>query len=111
MNIHNPYKITPSEIKINNRLNVLSGKVSSETLNVGYYDDTKIKERISLLESEVTDIQMTDNNFEWRLQQLESIDHDQYATKTQVNGIEARVSSLETTPVGITNEQMDEIFD
>jgi len=110
MNIKNPYKITPSQIKINNRLDVLSGNVSSQSVSVGYYykyDDTKIKERLDILESEVDDIQRTDVDFNRRLSILEGKD---YVTKPEFNQLEGRVTTLETNPVGLKDSIMDEIL-
>ena len=112
MNIKNPYKITPSQIKINNRLDVLSGNVSSQSVNVGYYykyDDTKIKERLDILESEVDDLQRTDVDFNRRLCILEGKEYD-FVTKPEFNQLEGRVTTLETTPVGLKDSIMDEIL-
>lgn len=109
MKIKNPYKITPAQIKINNRLDVLSGNVSSESVNVGYYDDTKIKERLDILESEVDDLQRTDVDFNRRLCILEGKEYD-FVTKPEFNQLEGRVTTLETIPVGLNDSIMDEIL-
>lgn len=107
MKITNPHKITPSNIKIHNRLDILSGNIGTDTVNVGYYDDTKIKERLDVLETEVDEIQRTDVNFNWRLSQLEGKD---YVTRPEFNHLEGRVTTLETIPVGLDSETMDEIL-
>ena len=106
MRISNPHTIRQSEIKINNHLDLISGKVSSESVNVGYYDDTKIKERLNILEGEVSDLQSTDVNFNWRLSQIEG----NYVTRPEFNQLEGRVTTLETVPVGLDSETMDEIL-
>jgi len=106
-----PYTLASGNISTENVYSVESEQMIAYTYNVGYYDDTKIKERISLLETEVTDIQSLDANFNYRLHQLESIDHSQFATKTEVQSLDNRVTSLETVPVGLTDAQMDTIFE
>ena len=109
MKIKNPYKITPAQIKINNRLDVLSGNVSSESVNVGYYDDTKIKERLDILDGEVSDLQATDVDFNRRLCLLEGKEYD-FVTRPEFNHLEGRVTTLETIPVGLNDSIMDEIL-
>lgn len=109
MKIKNPYKITPAQIKINNRLDVLSGNVSSESVNVGYYDDTKIKERLDILDGEVDDLQRSDVDFNRRLCILEGKEYD-FVTKSEFNQLEGRVTTLETIPVGLNDSIMDEIL-
>lgn len=106
MKIKNPYKITPSQIKINNRLDLLSGSVKTESVNVGYYDDTKIKERLDILDGEVSDLQAADVNFNHRLSLIEG----NYVTRPEFGRLEGRVTALETTPVGLSDETMDEIL-
>ena len=112
MKIKNPYKITPAQLKINNRIDVLSGNVSSESVNVGYYtkyDDTKIKERRDTLDGEVSDLQATDVDFNRRLCLLEGKEYD-FVTRPEFNHLEGRVTTLETIPVGLNDETMDEIL-
>lgn len=106
-----PYTLASGNISTDNVYPVESEQMVAYTYNVGYYDDTKIKQRLSLLETEVSDIQQQDVNFNYRLQQLESIDHSQFATKTEVQNLDNRVTSLETVPVGLTDAQMDTIFE
>lgn len=106
----NPYIIKPSSIKVNNKLDILSGKVKTESINVGYYDDTEIKERLSRLEVDVEHIKSVDANFEIRLSRLESIDYGQFATKDEVASLNGRVTTLETVPIGLKPSQMNEIF-
>ena len=106
-----PYVLSSGNLSTTNRNNIEQDIATVYTYNVGYYDDTKVKERLSLLETEVSDIQQQDVNFNYRLQQLESIDHSQFATKTEVQSLDGRLTSLETVPVGLTESQMDTIFD
>lgn len=110
MKINNPYKITPSQIKINNRLDILSGNISSESVNVGYYDDTKIKERLSILETKVDEIENTDEGFERRLEALEGIDHSQFALKSDIVRLDGRIDEHEEIPCGLTRNQIYTIF-
>jgi len=108
MKISNPYTIKSSTIKVNNTLDIdCSGVKVDNNVDVGYYDDTKIKQRLSLLESRVDAIENEDNDFDWRLSRIEG----NYVTKDEFNSLEGRVTTLETIPVGITNDQMDEILD
>ena len=106
-----PYTLASGNISTDNVYPVESEQIFAYTYNVGYYDDTKIKQRLTLLETEVSDIQSLDENFNYRLQQLENIDHSQFATKTEVQSLDNRVTTLETVPVGLTNSQMNEIFE
>lgn len=106
-----PYILSSGNLSTTNRNNIEQDIVTVYTYNVGYYDDTKIKQRLSLLETEVSDIQSLDENFNYRLQQLENIDHSQFATKTEVQSLDNRVTTLETVPVGLTDSQINEIFE
>lgn len=106
----NTHTLTPGNITVvNNTLK--SDLISGKNVNYSNYDDTKIKERLSLLETEVSDITQLDANFNWRLQQLESIDHNQFATKTELQSVSDRVTRLENIPVGLPDDQIDEIFE
>lgn len=106
----NPYIIKPSSIKVNNKLDIVSSAIKPDTINVGYYDDTKIKERISKLEVDVEEIKSVDENYGFRLSVLEGIDHSKFATKDELSNIDRRVTRLETEPVGLKNSEMNEIF-
>ena len=86
---------------------ILSGNTNTETYKWTNYDDTKIKERISLLEREVNDLERNDEGFNRRLTLIEG----SYAKRDEVQSLERRISKLETDPVGLNNEQMNNIFD
>lgn len=110
INGKNPYKLDSGDI-VTSKKKLLSGEsINTYTYNVTYYDDTKVKQRLSYLESEVSDIQSQDEGFRRRLSLLESHESN-WATKTELHQVEGRVTTLETIPVGITNAQMDEILD
>lgn len=109
INYDRKYTITSSYINVSRDISLSSNEVETYTYNISNYDDTGVKNRLSLLETEVTDLQREDEGFNHRLSLLESHEGD-YATKEELNSIEGRVTNLETTPVGITNSQMDEIL-
>ena len=102
-----PYTLASGNISTENVYSVESEQMIAYTYNVGYYDDTKIKQRISLLESEVSDLQRADEGFNRRLSLIEG----SYATKSEVQVLDRRVTKLETVPVGLDSEEMNEIFD
>ena len=101
-----PYKVLSGIVSSENE-NIQSGNTITETYKWSNYDDTKIKERISLLEREVNDLERNDEGFNRRLTLIEG----SYAKKDEVQSLERRVSKLETDPVGLNNKQMDDIFD
>lgn len=98
--------IQSGEVSFNTE-EILSGNTNTETYKWSNYDDTKIKERISLLEREVNDLERNDEGFNRRLTLIEG----SYAKRDEVQLLERRVSRLENDPVGLNNEQMDNIFD
>lgn len=102
-----PYTLASGNISTENVYSVESEQMIAYTYNVGYYDDTKIKQRLSLLEGDVSDLQRADEGFNRRLTLIEG----SYTKKTEVQSLERRVSRLETDPVGLNDEQMDDIFD
>lgn len=102
-----PYTLASGNISTDNVYSVESEQMIAYTYNVGYYDDTKIKQRISLLEGEVSDLQRADEGFNRRLTLIEG----SYATKSEVQVLDRRVTKLETVPVGLDSEEMNEIFD
>ena len=101
-----PHKVLSGDVSFNAK-DIISGNTNTETYKWTNYDDTKIKERISLLEREVNDLERNDEGFNRRLTLIEG----SYAKKDEVQSLERRVSKLETDPVGLNNEQMDNIFD
>lgn len=104
----NPYTIKTSYVSaVSGEID--SGTLASTTYNIGYYDDTKLIDRMSLLESSVDEIKSHDANFSLRLQKLES-NESKYALKTTVESIDRRVTVLENNPVGLTNSQINTIF-
>lgn len=105
----NAHVIHGGNINTATPVTIQSSAVDTYTYNVGYYDDTKIKERISLLESEVSELQSEDENFKYRLSLLES-NESKWATKTELSNLETRVDRLYDDPVGLTNSQMNEIL-
>lgn len=101
-----PYTLASGNISTENVYSVESEQMIAYTYNVGYYDDTKIKQRLSLLEGEVSDLQRDDEGFNRRLSLIEG----NYVTKPEFNQLEGRVTTLETVPVGLDSETMDEIL-
>ena len=101
-----PHKVLSGDVSFNTK-DIISGNTNTETYKWTNYDDTKIKERISLLEREVNDLERNDEGFNKRLTLIEG----SYAKKDEVQSLERRVSRLETDPVGLNNDQMDNIFD
>lgn len=108
INVTTPHRISSGDIKTS-KCNILSGSIDTYTYNVGYYDDTAVKNRLSILESDVSNIQLLDASFHHRLNLLEKHEED-WATKTELNSVENRVTTLETIPVGLSTSQMDEIL-
>ena len=115
MNISNPHIIEGSTIQVarhkikgctvntDNQLNISSG-----------YDDSAIKHRLDILESDVHDLKQEDVNIKWRLSRIEG----NYVTKQEFNAldqkvtqIDSRVTKLETIPVGLDESTMDEILE
>lgn len=101
-----PHKVLSGDVSFNVK-DIISGNTNTETYKWTNYDDTKIKERISLLEREVNDLERNDEGFNKRLTLIEG----SYAKKDEVQLLERRVSRLESDPVGLNNDQMDNIFD
>ena len=101
-----PHKVLSGDVSFNTK-DIISGNTNTETYKWTNYDDTKIKERISLLEREVNDLERNDEGFNRRLTLIEG----SYAKKDEVQALERRVSRLENDPVGLNNKQMDDIFD
>ena len=106
----NAYILRSGNINTDNSGVVTPGDAFTYSYNIGYYDDTKIKERISILETEVSGIEQTDVNFNYRLSLLESHEDD-WATKTDLGILDGRVTKLETIPVGLTPDQMNQILE
>lgn len=106
----NPYIITPGYIAANKRHMLSSGTIESITYNCANYDDTAVKNRLNILETDVAGLKQTDANFNYRLSLLEGHEGD-WATKSDVGMLEYRVSKLENNPVGLTNSEMDDILE
>lgn len=102
----NLHKIDGSEIRVN-KIDIISGKITPKMgVNVGYYDDTELKERMSKLEKDIEDIESRDDAFSWRLSRLEG----NYVTRDEFDQLEGRVTHLEVIPVGLTNKDIDFIL-
>ena len=86
------------------------GVITTTNATFVNYDDSKIKARLSILEGEVDEIQREDADFNRRLSLLES-NAPNYVTKPEFNSLEGRVSRLETVPVGLDEDIMDEILE
>lgn len=110
MEYSTPYIIHGNTVRVNTSYTMGSSEVQTNTYTWVNVDDVKFREKMALLEVDIAEMKITDANFNRRLQALESIDHDSFATKTQVNDLDRRVLRLENIPVGITDSQIDEIF-
>ncbi len=105
-----PHTINTLDIKTKNRYSLISGDAATFTYNVGYYDDTAVKNRLNALEVDVAGIHQTDANFNYRLSLLENHEGN-WATHSDLGRLEYRVSKLENNPVGLTNSEMDDILE
>ena len=107
---NNPHTIESVNIATVNRHRLISGDVDTYSYNIGYYDDTAVKNRLNALEVDVAGIHQTDANFNYRLSLLENHEGD-WATHSELGRLEYRVSKLENNPVGLTNSEMDDILE
>lgn len=105
-----PHTINTVDIKTTNKYKLLNATPETYTYNIGYYDDTAVKNRLNALEVDVAGIHQTDANFNYRLSLLENHEEN-WATNDALGRLEYRVSKLENNPVGLTENQMDDILE
>lgn len=89
---------------------------TTNTVNVSYYDDTEIKRRLSALEEAVSEIGEADVQIVERITTLETNESNWATTEsvqevqTSVETVQENIETIIQEPVGLSDEEMDQIF-